>query len=275
VKMVFDGTMGEVLVSHELANPGENVAVGVTSADGFAVGAVAVSCEIDGDAQNIPVREIVKNSYYTFTMPDADARITVLFKEADTPKPVTPEVPVKNAYTDVRSDAWYSTAVKYVTENGIMNGYSADIFAPEDTTTRAMIATIIWRLEGSPVSGAKLAFSDVKEGTWYTDAVRWAAEKGIVNGKGDGTFAPEDKITLEQLCAMLHRYDKIKGGGKAVLAEPLNYADISAMSDWASGAIIWCTNNDIIRNADGLLRPTDAATRAEAADMLMRYGSVR
>lgn len=275
VKMVFDGTMGEAELSHEMANPGENVAVGVTPADGFSVSAVAVSCEIDGTAESVAVREIVKNSYYTFTMPDADARITVLFKESETPKPVTPESPINSTYTDVVTDAWYSAAVKYVTENGIMNGYSADIFAPEDTTTRAMIATIIWRLEGSPVSGAKLAFSDVKEGTWYTDAVRWAAECGIVNGKGDGTFAPEDKITREQLCAMLHRYDKHKGGGKAVLVKPLNYGDIFTMSDWATEAIIWCTNNEIIRNVDGLLRPTDAATRAEAADMLMRYGSVR
>lgn len=265
VKLGFDGTKGQAALTHIEAEAGDTVGIGVTPLDGYSVGAVVASYEADGELKSAEVSEAVKNAYYLIKMPENEVHITVVFEAA----PVITEKPL--TYSDIPNGAWYSEAVEYVTAHGIMNGYAADIFAPEDTTTRAMIATVLWRLEGAPAPDAALTFTDVKADAWYTDAVRWAAANGIVNGKGDDTFAPEEAVTREQLAAMVYRYATAKGTEDASLTVPLPYNDLADISDWALESVVWTCTGGMLTATDGHLRPLVPATRAEVAYLLMKY----
>ncbi len=154
-----------------------------------------------------------------------------------------------------------------------MNGTGADTFEPDVTTTRAMIVTILYRLEGEPAVSGESPFDDVAEGQWYTDAVIWAAENEIVNGYGDGKFGPTDDITREQFATILYRYEKYKGGGfEGDWEFPLDFVDVDALSDWADEAMHWCVMNGLIEGVgDNTLDPGGNATRAQAAAILMRF----
>ena len=176
------------------------------------------------------------------------------------------------AFTDLDPTLWYHDGVHFCLANGMMNGVGDDLFDPTGTTSRAMIVTILYRLEGKPsVDGFENPFDDVAEGQWYTDAVIWAAENKIVEGY-DGKFAPTDAITREQLATILYRYAQSKGQGfTGSWMFLLNYPDASEISSWADEAMHWCVMNGIINGKDGKLVPGGDASRAEAATMLMRY----
>ena len=169
--------------------------------------------------------------------------------------------------------AWYHEAVDYVLNNGLMDGVGGGRFAPGGETSRAMVVTILWRLAGSPQAGKDSGFTDVAGGLWYTDAVAWAAEKGIVGGYGSGMFGPADPVTREQLAVMLYRYAKLQGKGfVGSWMFPLDYADADRVSGWAYEAMCWMTMNGVIQGRGGsVLAPQGPATRAEAAAMLMRF----
>ena len=154
-----------------------------------------------------------------------------------------------------------------------MEGYGNNIFKPDAETTRAMIVTILWRLEGSPKVDYKMTFKDVEAGMWYTDAIRWAASEGIVLGYDEDSFGPDDAITREQLATILYRYEKFHGGGFTGLwMFKLDYVDSADVSDWAYEAMCWMTMNKIVQGKnDNVLDPQGGATRAEAATMLYRY----
>ena len=177
------------------------------------------------------------------------------------------------AFTDLDSRAWYHEAVDYVLNNGLMDGVGGGRFAPGGETSRAMVVTILWRLAGSPQAGKDSGFTDVAGGLWYTDAVAWAAEKGIVGGYGSGMFGPADPVTREQLAVMLYRYAKLQGKGfVGSWMFPLDYADADRVSGWAYEAMCWMTMNGVIQGRGGsVLAPQGPATRAEAAAMLMRF----
>ena len=177
-------------------------------------------------------------------------------------------------FTDVGAGAWYEDAVRYVYTNGLMAGTGADIFSPQGVTTRAQIVTILWRLSGSPQVNYLLPFDDVAEGTWYAEAVRWAASEGIVTGASATTFAPGDPITREQLAVMLHRYAQHAGydvsqGGMGIW----EYGDYDEISGWAQAAMDWAVSAGHHQRAPAkaTLAPGGSATRAEAAAMLMRF----
>ena len=177
-----------------------------------------------------------------------------------------------SAFTDARTTAWYHDGVHFVLANGLMNGTGNGKFAPNGSTSRAMIVTILYRLEGEPKITAANPFEDVAEGSWYTDAVIWAAENNIVSGYGNGKFGPNDNITREQLAAILYRYEQSKGGGfVGAWMFLLDYPDAAEISSWADEAMHWCVMNGIINGKDGKLVPGGDASRAEAATMLMRY----
>lgn len=178
----------------------------------------------------------------------------------------------KSAFQDVSTDSWYFQAVNYVTEKGVMSGVGQDTFAPNATLTRAMIAQMLYSLEGKPEAGAP-AFTDVASDAWYAKAVAWANEKGLVTGVGEGVFAPDSPVTREQLALILSSYAKTKGYAAEDKGIDLkSYADFSSISPWALDGMDWAVNAGLIsgKGAD-TLAPTDSATRAEVAAMLMQF----
>lgn len=178
----------------------------------------------------------------------------------------------KSAFQDVSTDSWYFQAVNYVTEKGVMSGVGPDTFAPNATLTRAMIAQMLYSLEGKPEAGAP-AFTDVASDAWYAKAVAWANEKGLVTGVGEGVFAPDSPVTREQLALILSSYAKTKGYAAEDKGIDLkSYADSSSISPWALDGMVWAVNAGLIsgKGAD-TLAPTDSATRAEVAAMLMQF----
>lgn len=171
-------------------------------------------------------------------------------------------------FADVAEGAWYYDAVSYVYANGLMDGVSATTFEPDANMTRAMLVTILWRMEGEPVVNYLMPFTDVDGGAWYAEAVRWAASEGIVTGVSDTSFAPNAEITREQLAAILHRY----AGEPATAANLAGYADGASVSAYAVDAMSWCVEHDIITGTTATtLEPQGTATRAQAAAMLMRF----
>ncbi len=177
-------------------------------------------------------------------------------------------------FIDVDENAWYSDAVEYVFENGIMKGVGDERFNPDGTTTRGMIVTILHRLEGEPAVRSGNPFSDVENGMWYTNAIIWAAEEGIVEGYGNGKFGPMDKITREQLATMLHRYAKYKGYDMSVGEDTniLSYSDFEDISKWAVESIQWACGAGLIKGrTESTIAPQGKANRAETATIIMRF----
>lgn len=172
-------------------------------------------------------------------------------------------------FTDVGADAWYRDDVQYVYDKGLMTGMTADRFAPNEGMTRAMLVTVLWRQAGSPVVNYAMDFSDVAEGAWYAEAVRWAAAEGVVGGYGDGRFGPDDPITREQLATILFRH--LVGDGPVELADWLRpYADADRISGYAAPAMQWAVGHGVLKGDGDQLDPQGTATRAQVAAMLHR-----
>ena len=185
-------------------------------------------------------------------------------------KPTEPVPPVE--FTDVEEKAWYYDAVEYAVTNGLMNGIGHGKFDPEGTMTRAMLVTVLWRYEGKPM-GYQNTFVDVnaKSGSWYIDAVAWAAANNIVGGIGDGKFDPEGKITREQMATILFRYANWKGIDTSKRGDLNTFPDGSKTASWAKEAMQWTVAEKIIGGSDGKLLPQGSATRAQVATILMRF----
>ena len=172
-------------------------------------------------------------------------------------------------FTDVGADAWYRDDVQYVYDKGLMTGTTADRFAPNGSMTRAMLVTVLWRQAGSPVVNYAMDFSDVAEGAWYAEAVRWAAAEGVVGGYGDGRFGPDDPITREQLATILFRH--LVGDGAAELADWLRpYADADQIGAYAVPAMQWAVGHEVLKGDGDQLAPQGTATRAQVAAVLHR-----
>ena len=153
-----------------------------------------------------------------------------------------------------------------------MNGVSETKFDPNGSTTRAMLATILYRMEKSPKVTGENPFTDVKAGQWYTDAVIWANAKGIVEGYGGGKFGPMDTLTREQFAAMLQRYARYKDYNVGKTADLSGYADAKQISPWAKAAMQWANAEGLITGrSETTLVPKGSATRAETATILMRF----
>ncbi|MBO4831065.1 MAG: S-layer homology domain-containing protein [Oscillospiraceae bacterium] len=177
-------------------------------------------------------------------------------------------------FTDFVSEAWYHEAVDYVVGHDIMKGTSPKTFEPASPTNRAMIVTILWRLAGEPVVNSVNPFTDVENGAWYTDAIIWAAENGIVDGHGNGKFGPTDPITREQLATMFWRYAKYKGYDVSVGEDTniISYDDFGQISKWAVPAMQWAVGAGLVNGRTvSTLVPGDGANRAEAAAIILRF----
>ena len=208
---------------------------------------------------------------YTFTMPSADVKISATFAEDPDWTPDEPEEPstdVSDLFIDIAPNAWYKDAVQYAYDNGFMTGVSATEFAPEATTTRAMIVSILARLE-SVTSAEAAGFADVTD-EWYATAVNWAANVGVAGGYEDGTFKPNDAITREQLAAILMNYSAYKGEDVSARADLTNYTD--QPSAWAEETMSWAVAEGLISGVTNTeLQPQGNATRAQVAAILQRF----
>ena len=175
---------------------------------------------------------------------------------------------VQTGFDDVAPDSWYYEAVSFMAGQGLMTGTSGTAFSPDETTTRGMVATILYRLAGAP-EGEELAFADVAAGQWYTAGVSWAAANGVMEGDGS-RFAPEEVVTREQMVALAYRYAQLQGYDAAADSGSLSaYADGDSVSDWAAEAMAWAVDAGVLNGKDGgRLDPQGQLTRAEAAQIL-------
>lgn len=174
------------------------------------------------------------------------------------------------SFTDVDTTKWYHEGICFVLRNGYMKGVGEGIFAPNANLTRAELVTVLYRMEDKPtVEGLSNPFTDVAADTWYAEAVIWAAANGIVKGLDDTTFAPNAKVTREQIATILYRY----AGAEKVEEDALaDFTDAATVSDWAKDAMNWAVSNGLINGLeDNTLAPTGNATRAQITTILMRY----
>ena len=266
---------GNASVSMSRIQSGKKVTVTLQPDEGYQTKSVTVT---DKNGQNVEISDITDDTF-TFTMPDSAVTITPVFTKIQEPGgpddtvcprddtcPITP-------FTDTDKNEWYHDGVHWAIENSIMNGTGVNTFEPLTTTTRAMIVTMLWRMEGSPQADGTASFRDVPDRQWYTDAVRWAAASGIVYGYDEDTFGPDDSVTREQLATILYRSVKAKGQGfTGTWAFPLNFDDADQVSEWADEAMHWMVMNGIIQGmSDKELSPQGDALRAQVATMLMRF----
>ena len=207
---------------------------------------------------------------FSFTMPSADVKISSTFAaDPDWTEPEEPATDVSDIFIDVAPNAWYKDAVQYAYDNGLMTGTSDTEFAPEATTTRAMIVSILARLE-NVTSAEDAGFADVSADDWYATAVNWAASAGVVSGTGDGNFSPNAAITREQLAAMLMNYSAWKGEDVSVRADLSTYSD--QPSTWAEETMSWAVAEGLINGVTAdQLQPQGNATRAQVAAILQRF----
>lgn len=174
-------------------------------------------------------------------------------------------------FSDVKKTDWFYSDINYVNEKGLMQGTCDALFAPDNPTTRGMLVTILWRLDGEPVEKGN-SFSDVKSDTYYHDAVVWASKCGIVNGYSDTVFSPDDNITREQLASILYRYAEYKNYDTTKKSELNKYADKNQISDYALSAMQWANGNGIITGTyDETLSPQGYALRCQIAAILKRF----
>ena len=177
-----------------------------------------------------------------------------------------------NPFTDISEKDWFYGDVMFVYENGLMLGTSKTLFSPHGTAMRGMMATILWRMEGSPVPKGKNSFTDVEAGKWYADAITWTAENGIFAGYGKDKFCPDDPITREQLAAIFYRYADYKGYDLTVKGDLDKFKDADKITDYAKTAMQWAVGSGLVKGKSGnLLDPQGTATRAEIAAMLHRF----
>ena len=256
-------TNGSYTVSDKNAKAGDTVKVTPKANKGYVVDQVTVT---DKNGKAVSVKDNGDGTY-SFVMPEKAVQ------------PVTVKVTFKldtssaaDKFTDVDKNAWYIDAVNYVVEKGLMEGTGATTFAPNATTSRAMIVTILYRLEGEPGVTKDVKFTDVASGQWYSDAINWAATNGIVNGYGENKFGPNDNVTREQMTAILYRYASYKGYNVSGQANLNGYTDANTINDWATNAMRWAVSAGLIQGTSNTtISPVDDSTRAQIATVLMRF----
>lgn len=220
--------------------------------------------------------------YFTVTAEDGvtTASYTVTVATAALPTPIKPAVdntkPASDSkpklpFTDVSTSDWFYSDVMFVYENGLFSGTDSRSFSPNASMTRAMLVTVLYRLEGEPVGTGSSSFSDVRSGSYYEKAVAWAAANGIVTGTGSTSFSPDAKVTREQLAAILYRYAQYKKLDTDAGAKLDSFSDAGNVSGYASEALSWAVSEGLINGASGRLTPKGDATRAQVAAILHRF----
>ena len=260
-----DGDIGEggsVTADSKRAARGDTIVLTVSPDEGYVLEQLTVK---NGSGTELKLTDM-GDGKFSFTMPASDVSVLASFVKEQAQEAVLP-------FTDVEEGAWYYDAVAYVYDKGMMTGVTDTTFEPDATTTRGMIVTMLYRLEGEPAVDNAAAFADVAAGAWYEKAVAWASQNGIVNGYGDDLFGPNDAITREQMAAILFRYAQYKGLEAVTLEENLGaFEDAGQISEYAVQAFNWVVGQGLMTGVtDTTLEPASSATRAQVATILMRY----
>ena len=251
---------GGVNASPSNAEKGATITITLSPDKGYKLDKLTVT---DGSGKTVST---VKKSdtVYTFTMPASAVKVGVSYVKAT-------ETPSETKFNDVSANDWFASAVDYVTGKGMMNGTAANTFSPKANTTRGMVVTVLYRLENQPSTSAA-SFTDVASGAYYANAVAWANANGIVSGYGSGKFGPNDKVTREQLAAILYRYAQYKKYDVSGANSLDGYTDVQSVSSYAVPALQWANAAGVVNGKSGSkLDPKGNATRAEVAAMLMRF----
>lgn len=258
---VDSGKNGKVTVSPQRAEQGETVTITVKPDEGYELKDLTVT-DKNGDSVKVSYKD---DNKYTFKMPGSAVTVEATFQAVKEESPV-------DAFLDINTGAWYYDAVKYAVENGLMSGTGTYTFEPNTTLSRAMIAQMLYALEGKPSVSAANSFTDVSSNDWYAKAASWAQSKGIITGYEDGSFRPDAPLTREQLALILFNYSKIKGYDTSDKANLNGYLDGSSTSTWAQEGMTWAVGAGLLSGRGlNMLYPTGTATRAEVAQIMMNF----
>lgn len=247
---------GSVAVSPKTASKGSTVTITVTPDSGYVLETISVT---DKNGNDLKLTD-KGNGKYTFTMPGGKVEVKVTFMEDNS---------VLNFFYDVPNDAYYYEAVKWAAENGITGGVGNSLFAPNQPCTRAQIVTFLWRVAGSPVVNYLMPFTDVDEGAYYAEAVRWAASTGIVTGLTETTFGTNGICTRAQAAAMIYRYAQAQG--KGFTGAWMFHLPFTDVPEWAYESVAWCYMNGVTTGVnETAFSPGNDCTRAQIVTFLWR-----
>jgi hypothetical protein len=254
---VADSANGSVAASFNKATAGMTVSLTVNAADGYKLDSLKVT---DASGKAVSLKDL-GDGKYSFTMPESAVKVAASFvKGEETYLP----------FDDVAAASWYYEAVKYVYDNDLMAGDGAGSFNPDVKLSRAMIAQVLYNLEGAEGSYSN-SFSDVAAGKWYTDAIAWAAANNVVSGDGQGHFFPEQNITRQEMAVILYNYANFKGYDTVPNGNLGAFSDGGKTAAWATDALSWAVGAGVINGANGMVNPTGDASRAEVAQVLQNF----
>ena len=258
---IMDSRDGNVTANRRSAPAGATVTITITPDSGYMLETISVT---DKNGNDLKLTD-KGNGKYTFTMPSNRVEVKATFMEDNS---------VLNFLYDVPNDAYYYEAVKWAQEKGITGGIGNSLFAPNQPCTRSQIVTFLWRVAGSPVVNYLMPFTDVDEGAYYAEAVRWAASEKIVEGTTAATFAPNATVTRAQVVTMLCRFAKAQGmdttqGGMAIR----EFDDFDSVPAYAIEAMDWAVNAGVLKGDNNRLMPQNACTRAQIVTFLWRVFS--
>ncbi len=248
-------TGGKISVTPTRASAGQRVTITVTPDKDYELDSLTV---IDSKGNELVLTDKGAGKY-TFNMPTGKATINATFKASQ------PFASIWNSpFVDVAENAWYYDAVRFVNQQGLMNGTSSNTFSPDSKLTRAQLAQVLYNKNGRPYVNSTSTFTDVVADAWYADAITWATSKGIISGYGNGMVGPNDFITREQLATILWRYEN-----SPISNYELQFTDTDHISQYALNALRWAAENGIMNGySDGRLSPSDNANRSHVAQML-------
>lgn len=259
---------GTITTDKATAQEGDTVTLTVRPAEGYVLQSLTATCAAAAPG-TVPLQE-KGEGIYTFAMPAGDVTVTGTFaleEEEEEPWPPFP-------FTDVPETMWYYDSVYYVYAHGLMNGTAATLFSPGNPTTRGMLVTILYRMEGSPQGAGWGPFTDVTPGAYYAQPIAWAAWNGIVNGITSTTFAPDRNVTREQMAAILYRYTAWKEWDVSQQGNLFQFTDWQKVQTYARTPLAWAVASGLIQGKENQrLDPGGPATRAEVATILQRFHS--
>ena len=259
---------GTITADKATAQEGDTVTLTVRPAEGYVLQSLTATCAAAAPG-TVPLQE-KGEGIYTFAMPAGDVTVTGTFaleEEEEEPWPPFP-------FTDVPETMWYYDSVYYVYAHGLMNGTAATLFSPGNPTTRGMLVTILYRMEGNPQGAGWGPFTDVTPGAYYAQPIAWAAWNSIVNGITSTTFAPDRNVTREQMAAILYRYTAWKGWDVSQQGNLFQFTDWQKVQTYARTPLAWAVASGLIQGKENQrLDPGGPATRAEVATILQRFHS--